>query len=379
MDDYLAIKEIGGGTYGTVWRAVNKHSWEVVAIKLLKRKYSSWEECLNLQEVKCLRKLNHPNIVQLKELIWEHQTLGFVFEHMECSLYQLIQGRNQLFSEAEVRKWCFQVFQGLNCMHQQGYVHRDLKPENLLVSKDIIKVADFGQAKETNSRPPHTVRISTRWYRAPEVLLKSSVYNTKVDMWAMGAIMAELFTLRPLFPGLNEVDQIHTICNVIGNPTMDTWAEGLHLARNLNYKFPQLAGVELCALMPSASENAISLIRSLCSWDPCKRPTAAEALQHPFFHSGFHVPRPLHLRLAVDATTQSAATNLMLLQQGARAYFGAIPNSMQVNNFPPPGLDTGQELPPMKTGVQWNGESRDLFLSPVQHLEPGRIYNRKVG
>ncbi|PHU19841.1 Cyclin-dependent kinase F-3 [Capsicum chinense] len=90
--------------------------------------------------------------------------------------------RSKLFSETEVRNWCFQVFQGLAYMHRQGYVHRDLKPENLLVSKDIIKVVDFGLAWEINSQPPYTKYVSTRWYRAPKILLQSHIYGPAVCM-----------------------------------------------------------------------------------------------------------------------------------------------------------------------------------------------------
>ncbi|KAI8022849.1 Cyclin-dependent kinase F-4 [Camellia lanceoleosa] len=111
------------------------------------------------------------------------------------------------------------------------------------------------------------------------------MYNSAVDMWAMGAIMAELFTLRPLFPGSSEADEIYKICSIIGTPNETEWAEGLKLASAINYQFPQLTGVHLSVLMPSASKDAINIITSLCSWDPCKRPTALEALQHPFFQS----------------------------------------------------------------------------------------------
>ncbi|KAF0921491.1 hypothetical protein E2562_007029 [Oryza meyeriana var. granulata] len=148
-----------------------------------------------------LRRMNHPNIVKLKEVIRENDILYFIMEYMECNLYQLMKDRVKPFSEAEVRNWCFQIFQALAYMHQRGYFHRDLKPENLLVSKDVIKLADFGLAREVSSVPPYTEYVSTRWYRAPEVLLQSSVYDSAVDMWAMGAIMAELLTLHPLFPG----------------------------------------------------------------------------------------------------------------------------------------------------------------------------------
>lgn len=334
MDRYKIIKEVGDGTFGSVWRAINKHSGEVVAIKKMKRKYYSWEECINLREVKSLRKMNHPNIVKLKEVIRENDILYFVFEYMDCNLYQLMKDRVKLFSEAEVRNWCFQVFHGLAYMHQRGYFHRDLKPENLLVSKDVIKVADFGLAREISSQPPYTDYVSTRWYRAPEVLLQSPTYNSSVDIWAMGAIMAELFSLRPIFPGSSEADEIYKICSVLGTPTESDWADGLKLANCINFQFPQLAGVHLSALIPSAGNDAISLITSLCSWDPCKRPTALEALQHPFFQSCFYVPPSLRAKTAVSKTPPSAGTRGSLEQKSARRYSGTVSTLKPTNSIP---------------------------------------------
>ncbi|KDP35422.1 hypothetical protein JCGZ_10805 [Jatropha curcas] len=347
MERYKLIKEVGDGTFGSVWRAINKQSGEVVAIKKMKKKYYSWEECVNLREVKSLRKMNHPNIVKLKEVIRENDILYFVFEYMEFNLYQLIKDREKLFTEADVRNWCFQVFQGLAYMHQRGYFHRDLKPENLLVTKDLIKIADFGLAREINSQPPYTEYVSTRWYRAPEVLLQSFLYSSKVDMWAMGAIMAELFTLRPLFPGTSEADEIYKICSIIGSPTKDSWADGLGLARAINYQFPQLAGVHLSVHIPSASEDAVNLIKLLCSWDPHKRPTAGEALQHPFFQSCFYVPPTLRSRLPSTRTPPSVGSKGTLEQQGPRRHSGVLSNSKVSHSFLSPKLNTS-----LSTGVQ---------------------------
>ncbi|CAH9094014.1 unnamed protein product [Cuscuta epithymum] len=189
--------------------------------------------------------MNHPNIVKLKEVIRENDNLFFVFKYMERNLYELTKERGKLFSETEVRNWCFQVFQGLAYMHQRGYFHRDLKPENLLVSKDIIKIADFGLAREINSEPPYTEYVSTRWYRAPELLLQSPSWGSTVDMWA---IMAEMFTLRPLFPGMNEADEVYKICSVIGTPTKMEWEDGLKLANGMGYDFPKIVGVHLSVL-----------------------------------------------------------------------------------------------------------------------------------
>jgi protein kinase len=325
MERYKVIKEVGNGTFGNVWRALNKQTGEIVAIKKMKRKYYSWEECINLREVKSLRKMNHPNIVKLKEVIRENDILYFVFEYMEFNLYQLMKDRAKLFSESEIRNWCFQVFQGLAYMHQRGYFHRDLKPENLLVTKERIKVADFGLAREISSLPPYTEYVSTRWYRAPEVLLQSPAYGSAVDMWAMGAIMAELFTLHPLFPGSSEADEIYKICSVIGSPTQAEWAEGIELAQAINYQFPQLAGVHLSALIPSAGKDAINLITSLCSWDPCKRPAASEVLQHPFFQSCFYVPPSLRPKSAAVARTPPPVSRVS--QDVGRKYSAGNNNS----------------------------------------------------
>ncbi|XP_026460957.1 cyclin-dependent kinase F-3-like [Papaver somniferum] len=171
-------------------------------------------------------------------------------------------------------------------MHRPGgYMHRDLKPDNLLVARDgdSIKIADFGQAREIDSKSPCSDYVTTRMYRAPEVLLNSVSYTSAVDMWAVGAIMAELYSFRPLFPGKNRADQLYKICSVIGSPTYESWAEGIQLANWCGYKFPQVHPYGISTMIPSASHEAIDLIKSLCSWDPKNRPTAMEALKHPYF------------------------------------------------------------------------------------------------
>ncbi|KAG0497813.1 hypothetical protein HPP92_002504 [Vanilla planifolia] len=319
MERYRLIKEVGDGSFGNVWRAVNKESGEIVAIKKMKKKYYSWEECINLQEIKSLRKMNHPNIVKLKEVIREHDELYFIFEYLECNLYQFMKDREKPFSETEIRNWCFQVFQALAYMHQQGYFHRDLKPENLLLYKDAIKVADF--AWHGKSHLSHRLQ---NMFPLDEVLLHSSVYGPAVDLWAMGAIMAELFNLRPLFPGLSEADEIHKICRVIGSPCQKSWAEGLYLADAINFNFPQYPGAHLSLLIPSASDYAIGLISSLCSWDPSRRPTAAKALQHPFFQPCYYIPPSLRMRSPGFSRTPSVGFKGTMEQQSGRRYYPPI-------------------------------------------------------
>ena len=206
MDKYKILKTLGDGTYGSVVQAQNKTSSEIVAIKKLKKKFYSWEECMALREIKSLRKLNQINIVKLKEVIRVNDDLYFVFEFMEQNIYQLMKDRTQNFPEGQIKSIMYQTLLGLAYMHKHGFFHRDLKPENLLVKGEAVKIADFGLAREIRSRPPFTDYVSTRWYRAPEILLRSTNYNSPVDIFACGAIMAELYMLRPLFPGNNETD-----------------------------------------------------------------------------------------------------------------------------------------------------------------------------
>ncbi|XP_036374952.1 serine/threonine-protein kinase MAK-like isoform X2 [Megalops cyprinoides] len=287
MNRYTTLKQLGDGTYGSVLMGKSNESGELVAIKRMKRKFYSWEECMNLREVKSLKKLSHANVVKLKEVIRENDHLYFVFEYMKENLYQLMKDRNKLFPESVIRNIMYQILQGLAFIHKHGFFHRDMKPENLLcMGPELVKIADFGLAREIRSRPPYTDYVSTRWYRAPEVLLRSSVYSSPIDMWAVGCIMAELYTLRPLFPGNSEVDEIFKICQVLGTVKKSDWPEGYQLAAAMNFRFPQCVPTNLKTLIPNASNEAIALMRDLLQWDPKKRPTAAQALRYPYFQVG---------------------------------------------------------------------------------------------
>ncbi|KYO47163.1 serine/threonine-protein kinase ICK isoform X1 [Alligator mississippiensis] len=287
MNRYTTIKQLGDGTYGSVLLGRSIESGELIAIKKMKRKFYSWEECMNLREVKSLKKLNHTNVVKLKEVIRENDHLYFIFEYMKENLYQLMKERNKLFPESMVRNIMYQILQGLAFIHKHGFFHRDLKPENLLcMGPELVKIADFGLAREIRSRPPYTDYVSTRWYRAPEVLLRSTSYSSPIDIWAVGCIMAEVYTLRPLFPGASEIDTIFKICQVLGTPKKNDWLEGYQLASAMNFRWPQCVPNNLKTLIPNASSEAVQLMRDMLQWDPKKRPTASQALRYPYFQVG---------------------------------------------------------------------------------------------
>uniref|UniRef100_A0A336M7F5 non-specific serine/threonine protein kinase n=1 Tax=Culicoides sonorensis TaxID=179676 RepID=A0A336M7F5_CULSO len=284
MNRYITLNQLGDGTYGTVVLGQRKDTGEKVAIKRMKRKYYSWEEAMSLREVKSLKKLSHANVVKLKEVIRENDVLYFVFEYMQENLYQMIKDRETHFPETTVKSILFQVMSGLAFMHRHGFFHRDLKPENILCSgADVIKIADFGLAREIRSRPPYTDYVSTRWYRAPEVLLHSTRYSSAIDLWAVGCIMAELYTFRPLFPGSSEVDQLFKICSVLGTPDKNDWPEGYRLASVIQFQFPECPKVPLETLITRASDEGQQMMKDMLLWDPDRRPTAQQSLKYPFF------------------------------------------------------------------------------------------------
>ena len=133
----------------------------------------------------------------------------------------------------------YESLQGLFGCHKQGYFHRDMKPENLLINEEgTVKLADFGLAREIRARPPFTEYVSTRWYRAPELLLSSTNYNSPIDIFAMGCIIAEMYLRRPLFPGNSESDQLTKLCLVLGTPPSE-WQEGYQLAAKKHIDFPK--------------------------------------------------------------------------------------------------------------------------------------------
>uniref|UniRef100_A0A2N9HLH7 Protein kinase domain-containing protein n=1 Tax=Fagus sylvatica TaxID=28930 RepID=A0A2N9HLH7_FAGSY len=277
MERYKILKELGDGTCGSVYKAWDKRTGEIVAVKKMKRKFYFWEEHTKLRELKALCKLNHPNIIKLKDVVRENNELFFIFEYMDYNLYQIMRDRQRPFSEEEIRNFMSQVLHGLNHMHRNGYFHRDLKPvnnsrpsfleENLLVTNDILKIADFGLAREVSSTGPYTEYVSTRWYRAPEVLLQSSSYTPAVDMWAAGAILAELFTLSPIFPGKSEIDQLCKICHILGMPDLTIFPEGTNTSRLLGiFSYEEISAANLSDIIPNASSEAIDLI--LVGWVP---------------------------------------------------------------------------------------------------------------
>ena len=296
MEDYEMITRLGGGSFADVYKALEKSTGELVAIKILKRKYKKWDDCQELIEVRSLQKLhnestfNKPgeeNIIKLKQVIFIKKTgtLNLIFEYMETDLLELMKScEPKTLKEDQIRDIMHQTLLGLAFMHKYGFFHRDMKPENLLLTRNKLKIADFGLAREIRSIPPYTEYVSTRYYRAPECILKSTNYNSPIDIWGLGCIMAEMYTHpQPLFCGSNEKEVLFRICSILGTPTHDIWNDGIRQANIIGMKFPTCQGTDLEKVIPEASSEAIDLMKLMIQWDPNKRATAKNLLNHPFF------------------------------------------------------------------------------------------------
>ena len=290
------ITRLGGGSFADVYKALEKSTGELVAIKVLKRKYKKWDDCNELMECRSLQKLHNEstygkpgeeNIIKLKQIIFIKKTgtLNLIFEYMETDLLELMKSREpKTLEENQIRDIMHQTLLGLSFMHKYGFFHRDMKPENLLLTRNKLKIADFGLAREIRSVPPYTEYVSTRYYRAPECILKSTNYNSPIDIWGLGCIMAEMYTHpQPLFCGSNEKEVLFRICSILGTPTHDTWNEGIRQANIIGMKFPTCPGTDLEKVIPGASAEAIDLMKQMIQWDPNKRATAKNLLKHPFF------------------------------------------------------------------------------------------------
>ncbi|XP_050973724.1 cyclin-dependent kinase 11B isoform X2 [Labeo rohita] len=289
VEEFQCLNRIEEGTYGVVYRAKDKKTDEIVALKRLKmEKEKEGFPITSLREINTILKAQHPNIVTVREIVVgsNMDKIYIVMNYVEHDLKSLMETMKQPFLPGEVKTLMIQLLRGVRHLHDNWILHRDLKTSNLLLShKGILKIGDFGLAREYGSPlKPYTPVVVTLWYRSPDLLLGAKEYSTAVDMWSVGCIFGELLTQKPLFPGKSEIDQINKIFKDLGSPSEKIWPGYSELPAVKKMTFTEYPYNNLRKRFGALlSDQGFDLMNKFLTYCPAKRISADEALKHEYF------------------------------------------------------------------------------------------------
>lgn len=284
---YEKISFIGEGQFATVYKARDKETDRVVAIKKIKiGNYQEAKDGVNrtaLREIKLLRELHHENVIAMLDVYGKDSSISLVFEIMETDLEQILQERKIWLSFAHIKAYILMTLKGVEYLHKNFILHRDLKPNNLLLDKNnVLKIADFGLARTFGSPSRvYSHQVVTRWYRAPELLLGSHMYGTGIDIWAIGCILAELFKREPLFPGDSDIDTLDKIVTLLGAPTEKNWKGVTQLPDYIEFNVPKVE--PLSDRFSALQQDDLDILESMLRLDPNERCNTTEALKMSYF------------------------------------------------------------------------------------------------
>nr|XP_047903625.1 glycogen synthase kinase-3 beta isoform X2 [Anser cygnoides] len=285
---YTDTKVIGNGSFGVVYQAKLCDSGELVAIKKVLQ-----DKRFKNRELQIMRKLDHCNIVRLRYFFYssgekkDEVYLNLVLDYVPETVYRVARHYSrakQTLPMIYVKLYMYQLFRSLAYIHSFGICHRDIKPQNLLLDPDtaVLKLCDFGSAKQLVRGEPNVSYICSRYYRAPELIFGATDYTSSIDVWSAGCVLAELLLGQPIFPGDSGVDQLVEIIKVLGTPTREQIRE-----MNPNYtefKFPQIKAHPWTKVFrPRTPPEAIALCSRLLEYTPTARLTPLEACAHSFF------------------------------------------------------------------------------------------------
>lgn len=304
---------VGEGTYGTVWKAQCRRTGQLVAMKkVVLRKEREGFPPTAIREVKALRKLTHPNIVVLLDICVA--PLGnslpgdsyLIFEYCPCDLTGLLAYRQQKLQLGEIKCIGKQMANALEYCHLRKVMHRDLKPSNvLLTDKGQLKLCDFGLSRFFRGKGLYSTSVITLWYRPPELLLGTKVYDASVDMWSVGCILGELLAGSALFPDTSEAKVFQKICERCGASSDEAWPPSLRslpqwqaLAPSIRNSAASTTKVVFRELHKRYSGSVETLMRELLHLHPERRIVASEMVRHNFFREEPLPCKPNEIKLS---------------------------------------------------------------------------------
>jgi serine/threonine protein kinase len=300
-DNYELTDVLGKGSYGIVFRAIDKSDNSIVAIKRIYDCFTAPEDAIRiLREVKFLRLMKHPNIIEMKRILRPtdpiYNDLYLVFEDMDCDLKRIIELNHGELKPEHMRYFLYQMLHGLKFLHSINIFHRDLKPANILLNENCtLKICDFGLAKMPIDKDivcdtdMWTDYISTRWYRAPELCgAKTLPYTKSIDIWSLGCIFAEICNGKALFRGKNALHQLILILNMIGKPNKEA-IENYYCAKAQKFiEYHKISAISHNldeSIDRTIEQDAVDILYTMLNMNPNERPTVDELLKHRYFES----------------------------------------------------------------------------------------------
>ncbi|KAF6757633.1 Pkinase-domain-containing protein [Ephemerocybe angulata] len=286
QSDYEVTKKLGEGTFGEVHKAIRKGTNE------------EGMPVTALREIKILKALKHPSIVDIQDMFVVRSTekdplsVYMVFPYMDHDLAGLLENERVTLQPSQIKLYMKQLLEGTEYMHRNHILHRDMKAANLLISNTgTLRIADFGLARSFDanvtkggSSKKYTNCVVTRWYRPPELLLGARQYGGEVDIWGIGCVLGEMFQRRPILPGSSDLDQLEKIWFLCGTPTQHSWPNfdalpGCDGVKRFNNSWPR----RLRQSYESVGPETVDLLDKLLTCNPKERITAAQALEHDYF------------------------------------------------------------------------------------------------
>eukprot|EP00928_Gymnodinium_smaydae_P072038 TRINITY_DN55478_c0_g1_i1.p1 TRINITY_DN55478_c0_g1~~TRINITY_DN55478_c0_g1_i1.p1 ORF type:complete len:457 (-),score=40.10 TRINITY_DN55478_c0_g1_i1:441-1811(-) len=296
-NDFEFCKHIRG-TFSSVCSFRNSATLEKVVVKKISAAFADVVDAATFaRQIKLRIALQHDCVLGIRDLyLPEHRDYQDVFvvtELMSVDLHHVIQSR-QALREEHFQHITYCILCALQYLHKSQVVHRDVKPSHILLNtNDDVKLSGFSSARcvvvgddDNGENGSLTEYVTTRWYRAPEVILSNGRYTFALDIWSLGCTLAELFGRRAIFPGKTYLDQIEKIIQIRGCPAdseLDWLPPAPCPARAFLAKWEQTTKQPLESLYPQISHIGLDALDTMLQFHPARRSTAEFAMQHPFF------------------------------------------------------------------------------------------------